>query len=286
MRSRLQKLTVSFLLIVFLAACGGGGGTDEEEYLFDFLSYDDYSTSVETYNPPVNQISFFPLALHFRTITKSYVSKVGTSANRAYVISGEMTTPTVTSGVYAAKRNTTVRYQASTLFEGISVTPISYEDLRYDIKLNGVAQANVSSQSTSYFDTTYGIRIGSRGSGYYKVLDPNAFNPLPEAVTTGQSGEYMAYLVYSDATKSSLIGRDVLSYNILSTSVGASGEYTAKVEYIVRSYSSQNVLLGIQTSTDDIFYSSKSGAASKNVSVYVDDISGTTTSRLLISRTQ
>ena len=282
------KCTLAATSFALLAACGGGGGSgeDEEAYLFDIASYDDYSKTVEIYTPPASQISFFPLALHFRTITKSYVSKVGTSVNRAYVITGRMTTSTVTSGVYAAKRTTTVRYQASTLFEGISTTPIDYESLQFDIKLNGVAQANENSQSISYFDTTYGLRIGSRGSGYYKVLDPNSFNSLPEAVTTGQSGEYMTYLVYSDASKSNLIGRDVLSYNVISTSVGSSGEYIARVEYITRTYSSQNVILGIQTSTDDIIYSSKSGAGSKNISLYVDDISGATTSRLLISRTQ
>jgi hypothetical protein len=280
-----HKITSSLIFTSLVAGCGGGGGEGEDEYyVFDISAYDDYSTSTEKYTPSAEQFSFFPLALHFKTINKSYVSKVGTTSTRNYTISGRMTTPTVNSGTYAAKLTTKVNYKSSALFEGISVTPITYESLRYEIKLNGTSQTNENSFSTSYFDTSFGIRIGSLGSTTYKKLDGTLSSPLPEAVVAGQKGNFLTYLVYSDSTKSTLIGRDVLSYNILSTSLGPTGDYLARVEYITSSYSTQNQLLSIQTSTDDIVYSTKNGAATKNISLYFDDIVGTTTSRLLITR--
>lgn len=279
-----MKRLVATLLAFLLVACGGGGQGSDDVYLFDITSYDDYSRPVETYTPPANKISFFPLALHFRTITNSYVSKVGTTAMREYVISGNMTTPTIVSGTYSAKMTSTLKYQSSILFEGASAIPITYDTRRYDIRLNAVAQADESSSSVSYFDTTYGLRIGSKGSNYYKVLDPKLSKSLPEIALVGETGDFLVYQVYSDSSKKTPIGLEVLGYKVLSTSLGAGGEYKANVEYITRSYSIQGQLLGVQTSTDEVVYSISAGAGSKNISLYVDDVSGTTTSRLLFTR--
>lgn len=283
MTTKIRKLIAVFLTCV-MAACAEGEGQSQDPYVIDFVSYDDYSKPVEIYTPPANKISFFPLAVHFRTITKSYVSKVGTSATREYSISGSMTTPNVKSGTYDAKQTTTVKYLSSAVFEGYSVVPISYDNRRYQIKLNNVSQADESFSSTSYSDTTYGLRVGSRGNGYYKVLDVAASTSLPEIAFVGDTGDFLVYKVYSDSSKATLIGRDVLSYKILNTSLGSAGEYKASVAYITSSYSPQGQLLGVQTSTDDVAYSLTSGAASKNISLYVDDIVGTTTSRLLYTR--
>jgi hypothetical protein len=287
---RSPMLIAALSLVTLLTACGGGGGEDWEAgsyyYDYDFLSYDEYSRSTESYTPPSIQINFFPLAVHFRTITKSYVSKVGTTATRRYKISGTMTTSTVSSGAYEADLTTTVRYQSTVLFEGISATPVAFDNTRYNIKLNGVSQGNENSSSTSYYDSTYGLRLGSLGSGFYKVLDQTNSRSLPDYAVTGDMGDYYIFLVYSNSSKSTLIGRDILSYKILSTSIGPSGQYKARVEYSVRSYSISNQLLGVQTSTDDVVYSTTSGAGSTNVSLYIDDVSGSTTSRLLVTRIQ
>jgi hypothetical protein len=279
----MKKLLSAFLAVV-LVGCGGGGESTDDVYVFDITSYDDYSRPVETYTPPANQILFFPLALHFRTITKSYVSKVGTTATREYSISGSMTTPTINSGTYNAKMTSTIRYQGSTLFEGASVIPVAYDNRRYQITLNATPQADENTSSTSYYDTTYGIRIGSKGSNYYKVIDTKLSKPLPEIALVGETGDFLVYQVYSDSSKKTPIGLDVLGYKILSTSLGAGGEYKANIEYITRSYSIQGQLLGVQTSTDESVYSISAGAGSRNISLYVDDVSGTTTSRLLYTR--
>jgi hypothetical protein len=267
--------------LTILTACGGGSDT-EGSYLFDITSYDEYSRPAEKYTPPTNKISFFPLALHFKTITKSYVSKVGTTASREYIISGRMTTPTVTNGAYDSKSTTTLRYQSATLFEGASVTPVLSENRRYEIKLNGVAQPDANSAGTLYYDTTFGLRVGSSGSGVYKVLDQ--LTALPEITVAGDAGDFLEYKVYSNSTKSNLIGKDILGYRVVSTSLGSAGEFKARVEYIIRSYSSQGLLLSVQTSTDDAVFTLNSEAGSTNVSIYVDDIAGTTTSRLQITR--
>lgn len=283
MKSRVGQF-IAVALSCTLAACGEGESQSQDPYVISFASYDDYSKPVETYTPPVNTVSFFPLAIHFRTITKSYVSKVGTSSIREYSISGSMTTPTVKSGTYDAKQTTTVKYLSSAVFEGYSVIPITYDNLKYQVKLNNTAQPDESYSSTSFSDTTYGLRVGSRGTGYYKVLDLPSSKSLPEIAFVGDTGDFLVYKVYSDSSKATLIGRDVLSFKILTTSLGTAGEYKANVAYITSSYSPQGQLLGVQTSTDDVAYSVTAGAASKNLSLYVDDVVGTTTSRLLYTR--
>jgi hypothetical protein len=281
-----MKGIASILSIVALTGCGGGGEGEVGDYFYDTFSFDEYSRSTEFYTPPSIQIGFFPLAVHFRTITKSYVGKVGTTANRHYRISGRMTTSSVNSGVYEANLKTTVKYQGTALFEGLSVTPVVFENHRNSIIFNGLSQADEKSTSTSYYDTSFGIRVGSLRSDYYKVLDKDASAPLPEYAVTGAKGDYFVYLIYSDSSKSNLIGRDVLGYNILSTSLGSSGQFKARVEYSIRSYSRSNQLLGVQTSTDEVVFSTTLGAGSTNLSLYVDDVSGSTTSRLLFTRIQ
>jgi len=270
-----------------ITGCGGGGeggiGSDGITYI-DFTSFDEYTRPVEVYKPPENAFPFFPLALHFRTITKSYVGKIGTTAVREYVISGTMTTPTVNYGAYEAKLTQTLSYQSTRLFEGVSVVPINYDSRTYEIKLNSSPQADEVTTSTGYFDSTYGVRVGRSSPTTYKVLDVQASNALPEIAFNGDKGDFLTYNVYSNSAKTSLIGKDVLSYNVVSTSLGASGEYKATVESITRSYTPQGLLLGVQTITDELVYSITSGAAAKNVSIYVDDTSGRTTSRLRFTR--
>jgi hypothetical protein len=282
----MRKLLV--LLAVLLAGCGGGGGDGEDGsdgiYYIDSLSFDEYNRPIEVYQPPANAVSFFPLALHWRTITKSYVSKIGTTAVREYVISGTMTTPTVNQGAYEAKLTQTLSYQSTRLFEGVSVVPVKYDSRQYQIKLNSSPQTDEITTSTGYFDSTYGLRVGSSSQTTYKVVDINASQSLPETAFSGDKGDFLTYNVYSNSAKTSLIGKEVLSYNVVSASLGTSGEYKATVESILKSYSPQGQLLSVQTTTDELVYSITSGAAAKNISIYVDDISGTTTSRLKFTR--
>ena len=266
-----------------LVGCGGG---ERDNSVFDIFSslYDEVAQPVESFTPPANQFSFFPLALHFRATERSYVSKVGTSSTRTYSISGTMTTPAVVSGAYSGTFATTVRYLGSTLFEGASVIPVVSDSRTFNITLNGAAQPEVNTSSTSYFDTTMGIRVGGKGTSTYKVLDPIASTALPEIVFSGEGGDFLVYRVWSDSSKSNLIGRDVLAYKVLTTSIGTAGEYKATVQSIVRSYSVQGQLIGVQTSTDDLVYDQKTGAKSRNISFLVEDIAGATTSRLFFTR--
>jgi hypothetical protein len=124
------------------------------------------------------------------------------------------------------------------------------------------------------------MRIGTVGSGYYKTLSLSATTSLPDLVGPGDRGTYLVYDVFSNSSKSQLIGRDVYEYKILTTSMGSSGEFQARIEYTMKSYNSQGLLIQQQTSTDDVGYSLTLGAGSRNISLYVDDLAGTTTSRL------
>jgi hypothetical protein len=287
----LSKLLASLVFCSALAACGGGGESGGIEALPTF--YDDAGAAIAVWVPETRtqnangeqvQLYLFPFSLHQRTILSSYVSRVGTSTTRNYSIAGRMTTPTVSSGSYSAKSTTTTTYLGATLFEGVSVIPADNQTRRFEITLAGTSLADEASTHTSYFDTRFGLRIGSKSSSTYKVLDPAASREYPEFVTAGEEGDVFTYKVFSNASKSTLLGTEVMSYKVLSVSAATPYSYAARVEFTIRSYSSTGLLLALQTSVDDLVYDSTSGAKSSNVSVIVDDIVGSTTSRLSFTR--
>lgn len=270
-----------------LAGCGGG-----EEDFFDYFADADetaivYATwtpesTTQVVNGSSEKIYLFPLRLHQNTLTKSYVSKVGTSAILKYKIAGTMSTPAVSSGAYSADATITRAYGSSVAFEGLSTTPVTASARWSSIIYNGASQPEENFSRIEYFDTNYGFYVGSSGSSFYESLD-SGFN-FPNAVAPGSSGVYAVYKVYSDSTKSNQIGLRVRSYKVLSVAAVSADQYRARVEWQSSVYTSPNVLGAQSTLTQDLTYSATKGAAATTVSDVFDDVEGTTTSHLVRTR--
>ncbi len=281
-----KSLALNILFVAAgLNACGGG----EELVVDDFLYYEESAAPISNWTPTTAaktvdnvaaNVYLFPLSLHQRTISKSYVSKVGTTATSKYKITGVMTTPTVAAGSYSANQTTKKYFDSSVAFENFSVTPVVNENKRYAITLNGQAVEELNSNSTSYFDTTYGFYVGSSSAGSYVVLDTAFSNALPVLAAPGDYGDFVVYRVYLDSTKTVQIGARVRSYKILNVLAVASDQYRARVEWTTRDYSSQKILLRQAAVVQDLTYSVTKGAAVTTVSDVSADVSGTITSHL------
>lgn len=279
--------------VAVLSGCGGGDAASGSDFEILATTWDETAPPTQSWQPTTTTstvsgqsatLYVFPLALHQKTTLSSYVSKVGTTSTVKYSVSGRITTPTVTNGDFKGFFDSVTLYKPSVLFEGTSATPAENTGKYYQVTINGVAQTDSSSVSVSFFDTTFGVRLGNQSQGIYKVLDPNKSQFFPNFVIAGDSGDFFIYNVYSDASKKSQIGLDVFSYNVKSVSALSSVEYLARVDFIVRKFNGSGVLTQVTTTTQELSYNVNLGSKSKTLAVVVDDVIGTTTSRLTFTR--
>lgn len=282
---QITKSAVAFITTaILLSACGGGDGN------LVTVGYDEEGNPIEVWIPTKttetanNQTIVkypFPLALHQKTILRSYASKVGTSSSSKTEITGTMTTPEVANGTYYAIGTTTRTYGSSVLFQGTSATPVTNNSNTTSITLNGKKLPDTSSTSISYYDTTYGFMVGSTGSsGSLTIIDTTNTIWYPALVNEGEAGDSLIYLTYSDSSKSNYLGKSVKSYKILSATANNSEEYSARVEWTTRNYNNTGVLLSQSTLVQDLIYSNSTGAKTITISNSSDDVYGTTTSHL------
>ena len=115
-------------------------------------------------------------------------------------------------------------------------------------------------------------------------MDTSRSQGFPSLAITGDTDDFFIYNVYSDSTKKSFIGRDVYSYTVKSVSASSSIEYLATVDFIVRKYNGSGVLTQVTTTKQELLYNANSGSKSRTLSIVVDDVAGTTTSRLTFTR--
>jgi hypothetical protein len=144
--------------------------------------------------------------------------------------------------------------------------------------VNGTSQPDENKSQVSYYDTNYGYYIGSKSSTYYSILTGGT--ALPDNVTTGDSGPHLSYTTYSNQNKTSIISTEKVSYRILSVSAETSIAYKARIEWKDEIFSPAGLLIGVSTRIQDLTYDTTKGAGLNNISHVVDDINGTTTSRI------
>ena len=291
---RTRIITLAFLAAFTLAGCGGGeDGLNSDSMILLPTTWDESAPSTQTWQPSTTTstvsgqaatLYVFPLSLHQNGTFSSYVSKVGTTTTVKYSVSGRITTTTVANGTFAGRYESATLYKPSVLFEGTSVTPAESTGKYSSVTINGIAQKDSTSSSVSYYDTTFGVRLGNQSEGVYKVLDTNRSQGFPGLAISGDTGDFFIYNVYSDSTKKSFIGRDVYSYTVKSVSASSSIEYLATVDFIVRKYNGSGVLTQVTTTTQELLYNANSGSKSRTLSIVVDDVAGTTTSRLTFTR--
>jgi len=283
------KMGVLAMVTVMLSACGGGGGDGDGDVFF----YDDYGTPIVVWTPKVErrvvnniptQIYFFPLKLHQDAVINSYVSRIGTSTITNSTFTGSKSTPSVSAGTWTGKIETNSRYLAATVFEGSSVTPVAAASRWFDASFAGQREADNTFNSTTYYLVSSGLRVGSASETTYKVLDLSSSVILPDLVIAGESGNWLTYRVYTNSTKTTVIGRDVLSYRVVSVGAASANEFTARVEWITSSYSTSNLLLSRQTVTQDLTYNVSTGARTRTIQTLLEDVAGSTTSRIIVSR--
>lgn len=284
MKSAIKNWLVA-ATVAALAACGGGDGS---EYVYSDDDWEEVVLNVEDWTPKVEvrqengasvTYPLFPFAQHYRASLKSYVDKVGTSRTSTYTVSGRMTLGSINNGTYNGVALQEKEYMQPDLFAGYSVTPVRVRTIKSNQTLNGNALQDETSESYSFYDTTFGFKIGSVSADVLKRINfDESRSGLPNTLATNDHVDLLVYDVFDSFGRK--LGKEVESVRMLSVRQVAQGEYVATADFITRSENVIGLLLGVSTTTREMSYSLSKGARSRTTSMVVDDVYGSSTSRL------
>ncbi|OIQ99461.1 hypothetical protein GALL_183980 [mine drainage metagenome] len=171
---------------------------------------------------------------------------------KAFEISGESRTFTVSSGCSGTGTLSSVPATTPSTFEGVSgysaVTSISWS-------LTNCTPATYTDTSIDYYDSNY-IPLGyddTAGGGSYAVF--NTTPNIPASVTVGNAGSIGTRTLYTSSTKATVNGKEVVSYV-----VEADTANSAIIDLITKSYNPAGALTA---TTQDRYRITASGAITR-----------------------
>lgn len=200
------RFLAGVVVVAALAACGGGGGGG---------SSGGGSTTVASTNP--------------FNVRSGLALLANTGFTKTFTISGSCTgTFTLTD----TAASTSVTFESTPAFSANETATLS---------LFGCTGSGTSN-SVRYYNTSY-MPVGTSSSSSYGVI--SITTPLPTAAHVGDTAGYGNVSLYSDSTKTTFTGSQVLSY-----SINADTASTAILNLITKSYNASSVL----TSTEQDYY--------------------------------
>jgi hypothetical protein len=173
----MNKLLV-ILISVFIASCGGGGDAGGIPSINSFplgqFNNDDFPALGETkiYNGQVN---------------------------------GVVNNNTYTNGVVSEKITVVNTRQPEITFQGVASIPFQVTTTRTERSVNNNNLNDSSSTFTNYYDKLSYLFLGQRSSSGSIVVAKNVFK-YPNVVNSGDSGDRNEVVVYSDISKSTIVG--------------------------------------------------------------------------------
>lgn len=179
--TRLLRAAAFAFATAGIAACGGGGGGGSS------------STGGSSTAGSVATITAFPLQAAYRAFL------VAGSAQR-FAVSGDC------SGTATLINEPSV----AATFDGAAAVAVASGS---DFSLPGCATPVSGSISVRYFDASYrALGSASVGGGVGRYTAPTA---LPDFVGASDSGTLGTELLYTDASRTTAVGKTVLSYSVL-----------------------------------------------------------------------
>jgi len=170
--------------------------------------------------------------------TVSTMSFPAQAAYRARVAAGSTDNFTV-SGTCAGTATYTDGVATASTFEGVTGFAAS---TTVSINLTNCTPATSAVSGTSYYDSNYSP-LGDSIPGVEYAKFVTAPPPLPTTVKVGDTAVYATFALYTDSTKATTTGQEVLSYV-----VEADTATTAVVNLISKEYNTSNQLLSTQQS--------------------------------------
>ena len=199
-----KALLAAFGMAV-LTACGGGGGGGSDGA-----------------SEPVASSLSFP-------VRSAYAARVAAGSNDNFTL----------SGTCAGTATIVLSRPVAASFEGV---PGYSQESSTTINTSNCTPASSGASATNYYDANY-MPTGAVISNvqYARFAAPPV--QVPATARVGDSGDIVTFTLYSNATKSTVTGRRVLSY-----SVGADTAATSLLTLTTRSYDEQNRLLATERS--------------------------------------
>ncbi|MEO6897597.1 MAG: hypothetical protein ABI218_13215 [Caldimonas sp.] len=197
-----MKRSLAFLtLVMSLAGCGGGGST--------------------TPSAPVASTASFPLQNGYRALVLS-------AETYNFSISGSCA-GTAAESVTAA--TTTVSFEGA---------PALQSTVSQQLTRTNCTPANLTTSTTTYLDPVTYLPVGSFTPGAEYVVVQGKPAPLPASVKVGDNAAVVGFNVYSDSSKSKLLGTRSATFTIT-----ADTESTATLTIITNDFEG-TVLIGTQ----------------------------------------
>ena len=208
---------MSALATVLLVACGGGGGGG--------------SSSSSTTPAPATAVTVPLLA--------AIQSSVSTSHAYNFNVTGYWAT---TGNTLTGSGSRTVSAGVSSVVSGTTYTKVTGTTLGSATAVNGTV-LNLNTTGLEYLNpTTYASVIIDDGDAY-AVYSTYTY---PTTVTSGDTGQYATAVIYSDSTRSTVIGTATFTYV---TSANTSDSITMKQIVNVYNTGNQQTLQSVSTST-------------------------------------
>jgi len=192
---QMNKILI-ILIAVFVASCGGGGDAggipSTNSFPLGQFNNDDFPTLGET---------------------KIYTGQV----------TGIVNNNTYTNGVVSEKITVVNTRQPEITFQGVASIPFQVTTTRIERVVNNNSLNDSSSTFTNYYDKVSYLFLGQRSSSGSIVVAKNAFK-YPSVVNLGDGGDRNEVVVYSDSSKSTVVGTGKSTWKIESIENLQNGE--------------------------------------------------------------